>query len=129
MLDPEEAEGPLAGIYAALSWAKTPRLLVVAGDLPLLTADLLRKLAQLDPQAEAVAPCVEGYIQPLCAVYQTRLLPTARKLLWRGERAAVRLFSSVHGKAVAPELLGERERVCLALRGVNTAQDLEEISD
>src|SRR5262245_5288894 len=38
--DLEGAQGPLAGLASALSWCKTKRLLVLAGDLPLLRAEM-----------------------------------------------------------------------------------------
>lgn len=58
--------GPLAGLVAGLAAAATPRLLVLAVDLPFVTPALLARLLA----AGAAAPRhADGAFEPLCAVY------------------------------------------------------------
>jgi len=66
--------GPLGGIHAALSTVSTPRCLVLACDLPLLSTSLLHSLLQTDPGADAIVLSNSGKLEPLCAVYATSLL-------------------------------------------------------
>jgi molybdopterin-guanine dinucleotide biosynthesis protein A len=70
--------GPLGGIYTALSVATTDWNLVVACDMPGISASALRGL--IDPEAQpgrysvmAVGP--DGDPEPLCAVYHRNCLP------------------------------------------------------
>ena len=67
--------GPLAGIQAALAESDTEWNLMVACDMPGVTADRLRCLveeAQGCGDADVVMPYFEGCPQPLCAVYHRR---------------------------------------------------------
>lgn len=126
LLDDPRGEGPLAGISAALAWAGEGRVLVLAGDLPLLTTEVLARLVALHPDARAVAPRVGEHLHPLCAVYDASLAAVAGALLARGARAAYRLFREAEGLEVSAEVLGVPARVALALAGVNTPEALAE---
>jgi molybdopterin-guanine dinucleotide biosynthesis protein A len=80
---------PLRGVVTALSAAREARVLVVAVDLPLLTADLLLALTAW-PKDDLVAPRWEDRIERLCAVYaRDAALPIAREAL-ASERLGLR---------------------------------------
>ena len=67
--------GPLAGIQAALASSKADWNLVVACDMPGVTADGLRELVEIArnvPEGDVVVPYFEGRPQPLCALYHRR---------------------------------------------------------
>jgi molybdopterin-guanine dinucleotide biosynthesis protein A len=64
--------GPLGGLDAALSACRTDTLIVVACDMPFISARLLDHLAGLAanrPQLRAVVPKTKRGYHPLCAVY------------------------------------------------------------
>jgi molybdopterin-guanine dinucleotide biosynthesis protein A len=122
--DIEGYEGPLAGVAAALSYATRPRVLVLAADLPLLRGAMLRALLEAAPTAPAAAPMIEGILQPLCAVYDQALAGLAVRRLAQGQRAVHAFFEAAQGIRLAPEQLGPLGVVSLALRGVNTRQEL-----
>jgi molybdenum cofactor guanylyltransferase len=70
--------GPLGGIYTALSVSPADWNLVVACDMPGISARALRGL--IDPEAEPGRNCVMavgsgGEPEPLCALYHRRCLP------------------------------------------------------
>jgi len=99
--DPPGARCALRGLVAALEVARAPRVLVVATDLPGLTADLLLALVAL-PEADVVLPRSAAGLEPLCAIYRREaVLPLARAQLAAGRLA-------LH------ELLGELETTTLA---------------
>jgi molybdopterin-guanine dinucleotide biosynthesis protein A len=76
--DPPGQRCALRGLVAALEAARAPRVLVVATDLPGLTADLLLALVAL-PAAEVVLPRSAHGLEPLCALYERgAVLPRAR---------------------------------------------------
>ncbi|MDR3459878.1 MAG: molybdenum cofactor guanylyltransferase [Verrucomicrobiae bacterium] len=73
--------GPLAGIHSALEATISPLLLVLAVDLPGMTADFLRQLAVGCPDHTGMVPRLKGNLEPLAAVYPKAALPLAAFLL------------------------------------------------
>jgi molybdopterin-guanine dinucleotide biosynthesis protein A len=75
--------GPLAGIEAGLSAARSPVVFVCACDMPFLSPDLIEYMAFLaaDGTSQAVVPVAGDHSEPLCAVYRREALPIARRLL------------------------------------------------
>ncbi len=75
--EPDEPRHPLAGVAFALRRAAGRPVLACAGDLPLVTADVVHALVEVDPgEAPAVVPRVGGRLQPLLALYRPAALPT-----------------------------------------------------
>ena len=83
--------GPLAGIAAALKAMHTPRLVVLAVDLPTMTTAFLRGLLEEEPAFSStpgvVPQAADGFFEPLAAVYARPSLPWAEAQLRNGERA------------------------------------------
>jgi len=81
--------GPLAGIEAALGNANSEYCLVVACDLPFVTAKLFERLIGVADRWEAIVPLQsDGRPQPLCAIYRrSACLAAARKAIANDERA------------------------------------------
>ena len=76
--------GPLGGIYTALSVAPTDWNLVVACDMPGISASALQGL--IHPEAEPGRYCVMalgpgGDPEPLCAVYHRHCLPVLERAI------------------------------------------------
>lgn len=90
LADVEAHQGPLAGILAALEEAATPWVLVLAGDMPDVTPQLLAALqreAERDP-ARALIPAGPVGPEPLAAAYPAALAPVVRERFRSGIRAA-----------------------------------------
>ena len=83
--------GPLAGIAAALVRMHSPRLVVLAVDLPAMTADFLRGLLQEGDQTGVVAQRNDGFFEPLAAVYPKSAAKPAEERL-RAEALALQPF-------------------------------------
>lgn len=64
--------GPLGGLHAALSYAETPWIFLLACDMPLLTPEFVKLLAShvSDDFAAVVPEQADGRLQPLCAFYR-----------------------------------------------------------
>lgn len=82
-------EGPLGGLVVGLEQVRSPIAVVLACDLPRLTADVVADLvAQLESvDADAVVPVVDGRPQPLAAAYRTTVAPALRGRFEAGERS------------------------------------------
>lgn len=119
--------GPLAGIHAGLSIGRTPYIFVAGCDMPLIKAGLVRHMASLTPGFDAVAPIVNGRIEPLHAVYASICRSRAQELLEGGEGAPRALLNSVNTRYVEEEELRRFDPDLAGFIGVNTPDDLEEV--
>ena len=72
-LEPDEPQHPLAGVVHALRRASARKVLVLACDMPLVPADLLRALLKAADGPGAVASCGD-VAEPLCACYTRQAL-------------------------------------------------------
>lgn len=70
--DRVEGAGALGGLYTAIDAAATPRVLVLACDLPFLTTDFLSRLMSEGRDADVVLPRTQDGFHPLCATYSDR---------------------------------------------------------
>ncbi len=81
LLDLEPGFGPLAGVERGLQVARSPLLLVLAVDLPQMTALFLRKLmAHCDKQV-GIVPRLADQWEPLAAIYPKRCHAIASRFL------------------------------------------------
>ncbi|MBI4476395.1 MAG: molybdenum cofactor guanylyltransferase [Acidobacteria bacterium] len=73
--------GALGGLLTAVSHAATPWTLVLAGDMPFVTASFLATLCVVaeEEQPEAVVPRSVDGLQPLCAAYSAAAVDAIRR--------------------------------------------------
>ena len=115
--------GPLGGLLAALTRSPSRRTLVVAGDLPFLSAAFLRHLVVRTPHADAVVPRNEAGPQPLCAVYDRRCSDAIRARIARGQRRLVDLGGWLRVTEVGPDEVAAFDPDGMLLFNVNTPAD------
>lgn len=77
--------GPLGGVFTALAVTNVDWNLIVACDMPALTADFLADLVAAADSADAdcVVPETSDGLQPLCAVYHRRCVNAAEVAIHR----------------------------------------------
>jgi molybdopterin-guanine dinucleotide biosynthesis protein A len=116
LVEPDEPRHPLAGVVHALDAAGGRPVLVVAVDLPLVTAGLLRELAARDAVGvPAVVAAAGGELQPLCARYAPEARAALASALPDG-----RVLDAV--RALRPVLVDTDDPAVLA--NVNTPRDM-----
>jgi molybdopterin-guanine dinucleotide biosynthesis protein A len=119
--------GPLGGLDAALTAARDDVLVLIACDMPFVTAELLRHLIALTRDADAVVPWTERGYHPLCAAYTRACRPAIGARLQERRLAMTGLFEDIRMRAVTTgelDAFGEHRRL---LANVNTPADYEEI--
>ena len=94
LLDSTPGIGPLAGIERALAVSSSPLLLVLAVDMPRMTAAFLRLLAAQCEDGIGAAPLLRDSLEPLTAIYPKRCHPVAGELI-AAKRFAVRGFAEL----------------------------------
>ena len=88
----------LGGICTAIAAAQHGRVLVVGCDMPFLDVDLLSELIAMD--GDAVVPRVDGFPEPLHAVYSKACLGPIEKRIKAGELKIRGFFSDVQVRYV-----------------------------
>jgi molybdenum cofactor guanylyltransferase len=117
--------GAPGGVHAALVEARTPWVLVLAADMPFVTAAVIDVLlSERAPAVDAVGFEVHGRLEPLLACYRTALaaewgaaLPSSPSFrdLWQRVRARV----------LTEDRLARVDVGCRAVLSVNTPEDAE----
>jgi len=120
--------GPLAGIHAALRASHTELNLMLAVDLPFVSAALLQYLiaqAQGAPDAIVIVPHSEERRQPLCAIYRRKFSDAAENSLRSGKNRIDRLFDFVPTRVITEEELHAAGFAPGIFRNLNTPEELE----
>ena len=107
----------LGGIYTAVSAAEHDRCVVVGCDMPFLSVELLASLAAME--GDAVVPRIDGYPEPLYAVYSKACLPAIERRVRAGQLKIAGFFPEVQVRFVD----GVDAR---SFRNVNTPEALRE---
>jgi molybdenum cofactor guanylyltransferase len=120
----------LGGLYTALAVATSPHVLVVACDLPFLTAPFLQRLAQeVRPGDDAVVPRTSDGWQPLCAIYGRRLLDPIGRQIDAGDLKIVNLFAAISVRELGPDAIAEADPDGWSLFNVNSPSDWQRAND
>jgi molybdopterin-guanine dinucleotide biosynthesis protein A len=112
--------GPLGGLHAALTAARGDALLLVACDMPFVTAAFAGHLLSLAEEAAIVVPKTERGYHPLCAVYTRACLETVATRLADRRLRLRELVEDMPTRVVTGEEIerfGDRHRL---LANVNT---------
>lgn len=119
--------GPLSGIHAALKHSKTGLNLMLAVDTPFLSGPLLAYLGERARESGAMvtAPEINGYPQPLCAVYSRDFLPIAEQALQEGNYKIVPLFPKERTSLIGESELQRFAFTAEMFENLNTPEDLE----
>jgi molybdenum cofactor guanylyltransferase len=84
-------KGPLAGIQAGLAESKNKKNLIVACDMPFISAELGAVLLQTLEQYDAAVPEVSGKLHPLFAAYRKETIEVMNRAL-EDEKLKIRHF-------------------------------------
>ena len=100
--------GPLAGIERALSEATNSLLLVLAVDMPRMTANFLRHILLRCNDNSGVVPRVNGRIEPLAAFYPKISLSLISEMISGSKIEGKRVgFLQIRRKSVGPSGFAE----------------------
>lgn len=81
--DQATGQGPISGLREALRWSSTEQVLLLAVDLPKMSAAYLKKLLASAEQGAGVLPIHGEFIEPLVALYPQAALPVVEDLIAR----------------------------------------------
>lgn len=117
--------GPLGGIHAALAESASELNLMLGVDLPFLEAGFLQLLvsAAKDSPALVTVPRVDGYYQPLSAVYRKGFSVLAEEALEGNRNKVDALFPHIPLRVVNDEEIARNGFSPAMFRNVNTPED------
>ncbi len=122
--DRNPGKGPLAGLEAALLEMSGEQLILVAGDMPSLSLDVLRWIVACDQKYEVVVPVVGGRAEPLCARYHRKVLEKVQERLTRGDLAMQELVGELDVYRIEEDQLRKIDPELVGFANVNSPDDL-----
>jgi molybdenum cofactor guanylyltransferase len=120
--------GPLGGIHAALLASETELNVILAVDMPFVSAvflDYLLTQARNKRDADVVVPQTGGRWQPLCAIYRRQFAVFAEEALRAGRNRIDRLFDVVRVRVIDQKELEAGGFSLNIFQNLNTPADLE----
>jgi molybdopterin-guanine dinucleotide biosynthesis protein A len=125
--------GPLGGLHAALTAARGEPVIVVACDMPYVSAPFLAYLAGLAGERDepgevvAVVPQTERGYHPLCAAYTRAVAAPIERRLAAGRLTMTDLLADVRLRVVAADEIARFGDPHQLLANVNTPAELESL--
>jgi molybdopterin-guanine dinucleotide biosynthesis protein A len=117
--------GALNGLYTALTAAQEAYVLVLACDMPFIRRPLLEHILSLAHHADVIVPQVQGYYEPLQALYHRQnCLPAVEAALAEGEQRVVSFFPRVKIHPIREEIVAKLDPQGLSFYNINNPQDL-----
>lgn len=119
--------GPLGGIHAALRASQAELNLLLAVDVPFVSAALLQYLigrARESASATVTVAQSGGGWQPLCAVYRPEFADVADQSLRAGRFKIDALFDATRTQAISEEELAAGGFSASMFRNLNTREEL-----
>ena len=116
--------GPMGGLHAGLRAIDAPFALAVACDMPLLNPRLLRYMADLTRDYDALVPSIGGIWQPLHTIYAKACLATVEDLLARDLLALTDLLSRVRMRTLPFTTVRRFDPEGLSFLNLNEPDDL-----
>jgi molybdopterin-guanine dinucleotide biosynthesis protein A len=93
-------KGPMGGVYSCLKEVKTSFAFVLSVDMPLVDRQIIDRLLAEKDEYQVVLPCLQGFVQPVCACYKHEILPLLETELI-AERLKLKGFiETLHYKAI-----------------------------
>jgi len=122
--------GPLGGLHAALTAAKNHVVIVIACDMPYVSAPFLAYLASLASEPAgftAVVPQTERGYHPLCAAYTRAVIEPIERRLAAGRLTMTDLLADVRLRVVAAHEIARFGDPHQLLANVNTPAEHESL--
>jgi molybdopterin-guanine dinucleotide biosynthesis protein A len=124
--DALDVKGPLTGIYTGLLHSRTDHCFVTACDMPFLNPRLITYMADVAGDFDAVVPLVNGYPEPLHAIYHRRTLPLIQDSLSKGDGKISRLYEKVRVRYLSDDEIAYYDPERQSFKNLNTPAEYKE---
>ena len=122
------AQSPLVGIYSGLLASETDINFVLACDMPFVNPTLVSYLISCVGDVDVVVPIVNGYYEPLCAVYRKQAIPVIGEVLDRNVLKVTEIYSDLLVREVPEQRLRAFDSELTSFINLNTPRELALLS-
>ena len=119
--------GPLMGIYSGLAASNHEINFIMACDMPYLNRPLIELLISRAAHHDAVVPMVNGYSEPLMAVYCRSAATAIAACLESGRRKIAAFYDDVRVHHILQTEITALDPHLRAFCNLNTPQDIAEL--
>jgi molybdopterin-guanine dinucleotide biosynthesis protein A len=74
--------GPIGGIHSGLRHSNSEKNFIISCDIPLITAEAIRYIAEYPTDRMISVPVADGFIQQLCGLYRKDCISMIEKLIY-----------------------------------------------
>jgi molybdopterin-guanine dinucleotide biosynthesis protein A len=123
VFDVVQGKSGLGGLYSGLLQSPAEINFVCGCDMPLIAPELVQYLFAQLADYEAVVPQIEGYFEPLCAVYSKACLPYIAAQLQTPELRMTSWLAHARVRMVGEEELRAVDPLLHSFLNMNTPED------
>ncbi len=87
--------GPIGGLCTALRTVRTDRAFMFGCDMPKLNPGFIRYMGEIQSDRDVLIPSIEGYHEPLHAIYSKQCLPVIEKMIADGSKQVIQILDKV----------------------------------
>jgi molybdopterin-guanine dinucleotide biosynthesis protein A len=118
--------GSLGGLYTGLSVTTADYGFLAACDMPFILAGPIKHLLNSIDDHDVVIPRVQGFLEPLHAVYSRRCLPFIEELLAQGNLRIIDFLDTVDVLEIPDEDLKRFDPELRFIVNLNTPEQLQQ---
>jgi len=126
--DARPEQCPLVGIVSGLSAAKSDLCFVLACDLPFVKPELVQYLLSRAGGVDIVVPIINGYYEPLCAVYRRTAIPVIQETLDQGVLKITEIYDRLRLRKVPESDIRRFDPELASFINLNTPRELRLLS-
>lgn len=124
-----EKKSSLIGLYSGLKQSKTSHIFVVACDMPFINIDLIEYMVNSLKDEDVIVPFIEGYYQPLYAIYGKACIPELEKLLEKNMHKITKFFKNVKVKKIMENDIKNFDPQMVCFENINTKKEYLQVKN
>ncbi|MDO4540682.1 MAG: molybdenum cofactor guanylyltransferase [Syntrophomonadaceae bacterium] len=97
--------GPVAGIHTGLVRAAEEKAIIMGCDMPFITTEAIAYMVGRSGAHQSAVPKINGFLQPLSAVYAKSCIPILEDCLQHNRLKLVRIFEELEHTVITAEEL------------------------
>ena len=121
-------KGPMAGLHSALLHATTPRVMLLACDMPLVNPALISYMLKIRTWAPVIIPYCNERFEPLHAIYHGSLLPIIELLIARNRLKMKDILDMVPKFLIRKKTIKDITGSLNCLSNINTLVEFNRLS-
>lgn len=125
--DLKQGQGPMGGLHTGLIAARNETCLLMACDMPFLTAELMQLFIENSAGFDLVLPQIGADIEPMFGIYKKTLLPAADKCLAEKRRSLLNLIKAGKTLFLTEDIWGKTDDRKKAFYNINYLADYEQL--